>query len=302
MATASRPRKTRSDKGVKRGTKATRTPPPPVVPVSDHPFTITKHAGETVYSVSLSDAIPLIKHGVSIEDLTGALFSSRPEFCCGGSSLTPARCLDMLERGWTTDRPSLDLPLGEVSQAQTFSLDTQGAYPDVAEYLSGAPECMAEYTTSPAAPRFLHLVVNTTVHANVSNDKLFKRGKYILSLIDSLESQGIRVKLTVLDSNSRYSHSTVAIGIKDYQDPMDEALLCYVLGHPSFFRLCQFALADAMYHKCGLVHGLRIDDYSRGSCKNSYAFPSSSDTLYLAWGEQSAWENSVNSWLSAHGQ
>lgn len=291
-------RKTRSDKGVKRTPKA----PTASIPLSNCPVVTTKINGETIYSLSLSDAIPLIRHGVSIEDKTGAQFSSRPSFCCGDSSLTPAMCLNMLEHGWTTDRPSLSLSLPESESVQTYTLDVQGAYPDVAEYLSDNPECMVGYVSNPTTPRFLHLVVNTTIHADVSNDRLFARGKYLLSVIDSLESQGIRVKLTVLDSNSRWQHSTVAIAIKDYQDPMDEALVCYVLGHPSFFRLCQFALADALHDKYNIRHGLKIEGYSRGRCKESYAFPSSADTLYLAWGEKETWERSVNSWLSSHGQ
>lgn len=299
-------RKTRSDKGIKRSAKATtapRTQEPKDNAIVPSFITVTEEQGETVYSLSLSDAIPLIKHGVSIEDKTDACFTSRPEFCCGDKSLTPTLCLDMLENGWTTDRPTLDLPMGDVAFTQAFAMDTQGCYPDVAEYLSGSPECMVDFVMSPSAPRFLHLVVNTTITAEVSNAKLFARGKYILSVIDSLESQGIRVKLTVCDSNSRWErHSTVALTIKDYQDPLDEALICYVLGHPSFFRLCQFALADALYDKYNIRHGLMVREHSRGSCNNTYAFPSSADTLSLPYGLKHEWENSVNRWLAEHKQ
>lgn len=283
-------RKTRSDKGIPKKPRAPKTP---------SPFTITTHNDETLYSIGLTDAIPLIRHGVSLPG-----YDFNKSFNTGGSSLSCYDVLDMLEKGWTTSRPALDLPLS-YAQGDTFSqsMDCEGAYPDVATYLSGDPECMVAFAPTPKPPEFLHLIVNTVIDYGVSSEELYDRGRYLLSVIDSLESRGIRVKLTVEDSNERPFHSTLSISVRDYQDPMDEALIAYVLGHPSFFRTCQFALADGALDKHGIRHGLAVKLHKAGrGCVADTKRTFDSDTLYLSWGTKESWERSVNSFLDSRGQ
>jgi hypothetical protein len=286
---STKPRKTRSDKGIPKKPRAPKANAP-------SPFTITIHNDETLYSIGITDAIPLIRHGVSLPG-----YDFNKPFNTGDSSLSCYDVLDMLEKGWTTSRPALDLPLS-YAQGDTFSqsMGCEGAYPDVATYLSGDPECMVAFAPAPKPSEFLHLVVNTTISYSASSEELFDRGRYLLSAIDSLESKGIRVKLTVEDSNTFSFRSTLSISVKDYQDPMDEALVTYVLGHPSFFRTCQFALADGALDKHGIRHGLavKMKEGGRGGVADTKR-TFDNDTLYLRWGTKESWEESVNSFLNS---
>lgn len=276
MTTTSRPRKTRSDKGVKRTPKPTHNLPS---------LQITEDGTHTTYSLDYRDAITLVRPAVESNSYghnVPHLPWTRIDFLFGGDTFE--QVMGYLTDGWVTDRPPLDVVPMDDNGGTSQSLDVEGAYPDVAAYLSGDPECMMQYSPSPAPAKFIDLCVNLGVGHTISASDLYSRGKAVLSLVDALESQGARVKLSVeftsihaIRSGKKWRRgdysTTTRISVKDYQDPIDEALVCFVLGHAAMPRGVYFAIADSLDQiKPGHCSSIR-DSKARGIPESRDAVP-----------------------------
>ncbi len=111
---------------------------------------------------------------------------------------------------------------------------------DVGLYLAGAPECFIK--TTKYHGNDIRIVFSPEVHLTSNPDALYLRGAAILSLIDSLESQGNRVELwmgwnnTISSSKVYNSH----ILVKRAQDYATASQLAGVACDSSFLRTCEY--------------------------------------------------------------
>lgn len=71
--------------------------------------------------------------------------------------------------------------------------DTSGDSIDIGKYLSGEPECFDRYEKFHGTD--IRIVFSPEVHVTSNSDALYLRGAAVMSLMDTLESQGNRVEL-----------------------------------------------------------------------------------------------------------
>ena len=163
----------------------------------------------------------------------------------GGDSFE--QILEFSRVGWQSERAPTNIEIPGSEMKIVESLGVEGAYPDVATYLSGDPECLVGFNEMPVPARFCNIKCDVTASGSVNFKSLLKRGKVMLGVIDSLEAQGIRCKLSVTCTSEQDGlvHE-LCILLKDYQDPMDEDMVSFCVGHPAFFRNLIFAYADIM--------------------------------------------------------
>jgi hypothetical protein len=182
----------------------------------------------------------------------GRAFLEKEDPKASWAGATGDEALKMLEQGWITDRAKLDVPSSTATKfAPTLALE--GAYPNVAAYLSGDPECMVAFTEETTkAASFLTVRVGMTAASNVTAQELLAFNKSVVSLVDSLEGEGYRIRLEAAISTSPSHNSKTEfrthciIPLKDYNEVIDEGQICFALGHPAFMRVIMFVFADCI--------------------------------------------------------
>jgi hypothetical protein len=210
----------------------------------------TTHLSEMnhVLSIPLTDVAQIVR-GWKDEMSYHSLSNPSPDWA--GADIKTAQV--MLADGWTTDRPTITIPSfsGE-KVTQTMTMDVQGSYPDVSLFLSGDPENMVSFTEeSMKANGYCHMKIDLGSSSSFTASDLYERGQQVLSFVDALEASGTRVKLTAIsctyEEEGYVCTQQIEIVIKDYQDPSDESLICFVFGHPAMPRRILFAVADVMH-------------------------------------------------------
>jgi hypothetical protein len=127
-------------------------------------------------------------------------------------------------------------------QRTTLERSVTGAFPNVGANLAGAPNAMYRVGKKSAKSRpFVDLHTVTSLSSNVTADDAFNRGCAIVALIDSLESAGCRVRITL---HERYDDQDMRFEVKDYSDRLDIDQLIFTAAHPAFLRRICFALQE----------------------------------------------------------
>ncbi|SKT45561.1 DUF7192 family protein [Mycobacteroides abscessus] len=144
--------------------------------------------------------------------------------------------------------------------------DVSGAYVNIADYLSGVPECMTDYRIDPTTQSqpTVSLVIACAVLGTVEADAITKRGRTLVALIDAIQSAGKTVELWAdMTSNSGWGEpkytARFSIKLKSASAPLDVATLMYAMTHPSFFRGLGFNTRHTLPYKwqraMGVGHG-----------------------------------------------
>lgn len=158
---------------------------------------------------------------------------------------------------------------------------------DVGMYLSGTPECFIK--SEKIHGNDVRIVYSPEVHCTSNDEALYLRGAAILSLIDSLESQGNRVELWMGWDNT--------IGNKIYESRIrvkracDYATAQQLAGpccNPAFLYSCEFNMIGHFLRtsKVGFNAGLSLegDVVLSGNYEDMDHFDSVESTL--AWIEK----------------
>lgn len=131
--------------------------------------------------------------------------------------------------------------------------DVSGAYVNVADYLSGVPECMTDYRIDPTTQSMptVSLVIACAVLGGVSSDAIAARGRTLVALIDAIQAAGKTVELwaDMTSNGSGYGEKHTArfsIKLKSASAPLDVATVMYAMTHPSFFRGLGFNTRHAL--------------------------------------------------------
>lgn len=122
--------------------------------------------------------------------------------------------------------------------------DVSGAYVNVADYLSGVPECMTDYRIDPTTQSMptVSLVIACAVLGGVPSDAIAARGRTLVALIDAIQAAGKTVELWAdMTSNGSRGYgdkhtARFSIKLKSASAPLDVATVMYAMTHPSFFR------------------------------------------------------------------
>lgn len=158
---------------------------------------------------------------------------------------------------------------------------------DVGLYLEGVPECFVK--TEKLHGNDVRIVFSPEVHCTSNKDALYLRGAAVLSIIDSLESQGNRVELWMGWDNT--------VGAKDYEsrilvkranDYATAQQLAGVACDSRFLNSCEFNMishflnTSSVGHNAG--HTMPGDIVLDGSYEAMKHFDSVESTL--AWIKQ----------------
>jgi len=178
----------------------------------------------------------------SLAGYTGKDFDNADKWH-GGVTLHQA--IELATRGWPEGLRQLQTYDLQEFRKETMCLPApvhacSGAYVDIDRYLDGSPECMLEYTL-PTESRFCHIFANMSVGNIISTNAIFYRGYYLASMIDSLESKGIRTKVTLGFGGEDGNRVFTTLTAKDYQHVLDGDNLIFVMAHPAMLRHIVFS-------------------------------------------------------------
>lgn len=119
-----------------------------------------------------------------------------------------------------------------------------GYAPNVPKALMNLPQSMINIQRSPRSVRTLDIVYFMVANCNVDKQVFIGSGSYLLSAIELIERQRIRVQLRVSPfcSEARYDGERVmtVVKVKEYTEKLSLLKLCFPLAHPSFFRRMGF--------------------------------------------------------------
>jgi len=147
----------------------------------------------------------------------------------------------------------------------------------VPDYVSGIPDCWIQAEENdPTA--ILTIGVSVIASAGCHAEPMFNRGAAVLSLVDSLETQGIRCRLSAVYcarwTDNGAEHLTIEdITVKDIGDHWNIDKAAFMLAHPGFMRRILLGMVErgataearkitnnAYGIPCGGTHSKQIKD------------------------------------------
>lgn len=156
---------------------------------------------------------------------------------------------EMLARGWDAGNTAiadvLSVPGADMAPTGGWDLDVAGAFPDVACYVSGDPECMYHPEEGPA-PRRVRLVLSTSYSGSITAQSAMEYARAGAAYAATMMARGLDVAITGLEVVGCGSEGTVvlAISVKEYGQDPDGSRIAFVM-HPAFLRRTMFAAAES---------------------------------------------------------
>lgn len=159
---------------------------------------------------------------------------------------------------------------------QVPELAVSGHYPDVGEFMAGAPECMIDLAEIADQSRQVKIVVNLCASGSVSASAMEARGLIALSCVDALEALGIRCEVIAANciSDGGTDLSLTTLTVKRPQDAFNREQLAFFLVHPAAFRRLFFRALEVMpgnlprkfsaQRGCGYGHVVELPKENQG--------------------------------------
>ncbi len=115
------------------------------------------------------------------------------------------------------------------------TFDVTGDYLDIGKFLEGQPECFGVAHNGNPNNLSVNLLMNVSASSYVSTEAITAKQARLLRLVDWLENQNVRCRITAFES----THTTHAeVVLKDYDEMVDLNDVA-VVGH-SDFAVCVF--------------------------------------------------------------
>lgn len=113
--------------------------------------------------------------------------------------------------------------------------DVSGAYPIVAEFLAGRPDCMRRRVAAPDERAPINIHVSVSASGAISAEQIEERGAVILALVLLLSRQR-PITLNVLEIGRQANGSDSVLSVPVNCHPLDIATAAYALTSAAFFR------------------------------------------------------------------
>lgn len=150
---------------------------------------------------------------------------------------------EMMETGYELDM--IDAGLKGISTNDNYDIqptfDVSGSDVDMGRYMSGEPECMIEYQIVQSY-KYVNIVIGAADTSGMGTKRMLRRMIAITSIIDRLQNDNYRVKLSVATTNIDFGgghHNITVVKIKDYDEPTSIVRLA-AIAHPSYHRRLTF--------------------------------------------------------------
>ena len=205
--------------------------------------------------------------------------------------------------GWSEVRPKVDAiaaPLRErlsarFDTAPDRSYDVCGSLVDVAQFMSGEPECMVSFMPQPerAGGKVVRLLVNIVAPASTSADTLMRRGITVLALAEAIEMVGgsceVVIGFGVQGSGSKRRNTLdVITTVKSATETPDTDRILYALGHPSMMRRQMFAVCAKLTPEQVTAMGYDQYGHGLGGCRDVDAERAEADLVIGYGGSETA--------------
>jgi hypothetical protein len=161
-------------------------------------------------------------------------------------SYTYSEAMDVLRNGYSEPLEKMRKAILQIGKEDNFQKprlrnDFVGFAPNVPNYLMNVPQSMINRDRIAPKTKTIHLLYSFCASANVKPDELIKGGINFISLVNSLEKQGYRVKIDVIFSS--VAGKTVAsfkANLKEYGQQTNLLKLAFPLVHPAMLRRLAF--------------------------------------------------------------
>jgi hypothetical protein len=157
----------------------------------------------------------------------------------------------LCKTGWTIGTQSVcdfsDKIRENYKKNSSYSRDTTGLFFDVSDVIAGVPECYFK-KNAPKQTKEIQLNINITGSWKCTAEMLHNRGAAILALVQTLQSEQWRVKISLFSSWFEYSKGKTKGYCVQKIDldtkPLDVSELSLILAHPGFMRRISFAVSE----------------------------------------------------------
>ena len=127
----------------------------------------------------------------------------------------------------------------QIRDRRIVSTGVVGYAPHVPNAILGLPNSMINTTVIPHKTKAISIIYAPTANGGVNASDLEKAGIALLSVINTMELNGIRVNLSICPKCSKEGNDEYAITmvkVKGYREHMDLQKLTFPVVHPSMFR------------------------------------------------------------------
>lgn len=135
--------------------------------------------------------------------------------------------------------------------------EVAGESVEIGRYLTGDPECMQEWEiVETVGHKVVDIYFNVVSSGGYSTDSLINYGTAVLSIIDYLESIGIRVNLYSyfsVENNSSGENFIVIVKVKAANEALNLPTCAFAVAHPSMQRRFMFKVEEIIpgFHSYG---------------------------------------------------
>lgn len=152
---------------------------------------------------------------------------------------------------------------------QKLMESVSGEFNSVEKYLSGQPECMAEFEDK-EANSFLTVLVETSVSSNITKSEFEERAIEVIKGVSVMEGSGIRCRLEIHFSNTKnedQKHNNWKWVVKDFEDEYLKNMHGYILSYIDSYRVAGFTYWALFNNRIGfgLAGSIRDEDFPKKS-------------------------------------
>jgi len=118
-----------------------------------------------------------------------------------------------------------------------------GQFFDVAAYVQGRPDCMAEFQTQ-ETNQYLTINIDFSIGYDVKASTLMEKAKVIFNAINEIEAQGTRVKINMIaqvHATETKQRFFIDVKIKDFEENFIPSLHGLFIGHLATVRAIFFS-------------------------------------------------------------
>lgn len=175
-------------------------------------------------------------------------------------------------RSFTEDNLTLT---AEEAIGKDVTFDVSGDYLDIGKFMEGAPECFGVAHNGNPSNLTVNLVMNMSAAAYVDSKAIIAKQARLLRLVDWLENQNVRCRITAFES-THTAHMEVVL--KDYDEMVDLNDIA-VVGHSDFLRRVCFLMSEQSdTWTSGYGHPA---DFTQAMKRNFTADPADGLTIFI---------------------
>jgi hypothetical protein len=154
--------------------------------------------------------------------------------------------MQIIKEGYKKPLDKMKKAILKIGQNETYKRprtknDYIGFAPNVPNYLMNQPINMINREKQTNKAKTIHLIYSYSASSKIKPSDMITGGINFISLVNSLEKQGYRVKIDILSSfTTTKTLACFTINVKEYGQNLNLLKLTFPLVHPAMFRRVAF--------------------------------------------------------------